>query len=249
MNYFCNQIPKINNWDTIHAETVIKRNNFSFRRTMWNWSLFLAHPTYWHKRVTSENTQDLPDVDFESSRSPAKSESWNDPNRIAVLCFPQDNIVWIHMCDECTRSNVPSVCRELWSILWWHEQACSRTIKYQVYQYEPNTDMSEQFVRKTVDISPTDPVSSSLNWWSSRHGVALVSSFSLAPAEILDSNIPLYFVTMSLLIVHSLWVQPKFTWSRNEVGSSRSTSFMRIFQSWFYAFCFACQFDIVHMHW
>ena len=36
--------------------------------------LFLAHPTYWHKRVTSENTQDPPDVDvdIESSRSPAK---------------------------------------------------------------------------------------------------------------------------------------------------------------------------------
>ena len=33
---------------------------------------------------------------------------------------------------------------------------------------------------------------------------ALVGSFPLAPAETLDSNISLLFVTMSLLVVHSL---------------------------------------------
>ena len=33
---------------------------------------------------------------------------------------------------------------------------------------------------------------------------------------------------MSLLIVHSLWVPPKWTWWRNNVGSPRSTFFMRI---------------------
>ena len=26
--------------------------------TVWNWSLFLAHPTYWHERVTSEYAQE-----------------------------------------------------------------------------------------------------------------------------------------------------------------------------------------------
>ena len=59
---------------------------------------------------------------------------------------------------------------------------------------------------------------------------ALVRSFSLAPAEILDSSTSLQLVTMSLLNVHSLWVQPKYTSSRNEVGSSRSTCFISIFQ-------------------
>ena len=59
---------------------------------------------------------------------------------------------------------------------------------------------------------------------------ALVCSFSLVPAEILDSNISLWFVTMSILVAHSLWVQPIHTWSKNEVGSSKSTSFIRIFQ-------------------
>ena len=59
---------------------------------------------------------------------------------------------------------------------------------------------------------------------------ALVGCFSWGPAEILDSNMSLEFVTISWLIWHSLWVHPKCTWSRNDVGSPRSTSFMGIFQ-------------------
>ena len=35
-----------------------KKKDFCFRRTMRNWSLFLAHPTCWHERVTSENAQE-----------------------------------------------------------------------------------------------------------------------------------------------------------------------------------------------
>ena len=39
-------------------------------------SLFLAHPTYWSKCVTSQKMHNVPpEVDFESSRSPTKSES------------------------------------------------------------------------------------------------------------------------------------------------------------------------------
>ena len=45
-----------------------------------------------------------PDVDFESSRSPAKSESWNSPNLPCLQCFQHDNIVCNHMYDECKRS-------------------------------------------------------------------------------------------------------------------------------------------------
>ena len=33
-----------------------------------------------------------------------------------VLCFPENNIACIHMCDECKRSNVPNVCHMLLSI-------------------------------------------------------------------------------------------------------------------------------------
>ena len=96
------------------------------------------------------------------------------------------------------------------------------------------------------------------NWWYSIHGVAnvifessqhlsihffaclpcqkassfpeaLVGSFSLAPAEILDSNISVVRHDVVTTLTFSL-SQPKFSWSRNYVCSPRSTSFMRIFQ-------------------
>ena len=69
------------------------------------------------------------------------------PIYIVVLRFPHDNIVWIHLCDECERSNVQNVCHTLSSTSWWHEQVCSLTIKYQVYQFELTTGISEQFER------------------------------------------------------------------------------------------------------
>ena len=56
---------------------------------------------------------------------------------IVVLCYPHNNIACIHLCDECTRSNASIVCLKLWSTLWPHEQVCSQTTKYLVYQYVP----------------------------------------------------------------------------------------------------------------
>ena len=52
-----------------------------------------------------------PEVDLESSKSPAKSGSWNKPSRC-----PRDNIVGSHLCDECMKSILPNVCHKLLSI-------------------------------------------------------------------------------------------------------------------------------------
>ena len=88
-----------------------------------------------------------------------------------VQCFPHDNIDWIHLCDECKRSNVLNVCHMLSCTSWWHEQACSQTTRYQVYQFDPTTDISDN-LWAFFDNSPTDPISSSLDWWSSIIGIA-----------------------------------------------------------------------------
>ena len=82
------------------------------------------------------------------------------PICIVVLCFPHNNIVGIHLYDECARSKAPSVCHKIWSISLPHWQAYSQTIKYQVSQYVPNVEISEQFVSKLWTINlPTDPFS------------------------------------------------------------------------------------------
>ena len=91
---------------------------------------------------------------------------------IVVLYFPHDNIVWINMCDECMRSNVMSVCHKVWSTKWKHEQICSQTIKISGLPMRAKHNHFKTICEQTFDSSPTDPISSSLNWWSSMHGVA-----------------------------------------------------------------------------
>ena len=60
--------------------------------------------------------------------------------------------------------NEPSVCHKLWSILWPLVQVCSLTME------------CRHFRTNYFWHSPTDPNSSSLNWWSSRHGVETLYS-------------------------------------------------------------------------
>ena len=62
-------------------------------------------------------------------------------------------------------------------------------------------------------------------------------NFSCAPTEIRDSNVFLYSSIMGSFGWHSRWVHPKYTWSRNEVGLSRSTFFINFIHSGA-TFCF-----------
>ena len=60
--------------------------------TVRHWCSLLARPTDWNKCSTSEILKIAPEVDFESSRSPAKSESWNRPNLQCWAVLP----TWQH---------------------------------------------------------------------------------------------------------------------------------------------------------
>ena len=52
---------------------------------------------------------------------------------------------------------------------------------------------------------------------------------SVAPAEIRDSNISQYWSIILSFSLHLRWVHPKYTWSKNDVGSPRSSSFINFF--------------------
>ena len=235
--------------------------------------LFLAHPTYWNQCMTSKNTQESTWCWFCLFQISCK---------IRVLKQSQSalfgnvslmtKLFCSHMYDECTRSNALNVCHMLLSILWPHEQVCSRTIKIAGLQIRAKHRQFRTICEQTVDSSPTDPFSSSLKWWSSKHGVATLNNCSVvfsqvrnifprislhdlpchrtmkihclsevsleqtllviffkAPAEFLDSNILLSLSTMSLLIWHSLWVQSRYTWSRNDVGSPKFQRLSQVF--------------------
>ena len=88
------------------------------------------------------------------------------PTCIVLQCSSHDNIVCIHMYDECRRSNEPSVCHKLWSILQSIVQVCSLTMEYQVFQYVPSTSISEHFEMILFD---NYPLISILLLWSDGH--------------------------------------------------------------------------------
>ena len=74
------------------------------------------------------------------------------PIYIDVQCFPHGSVVRINLCEKCKRSNVRNVCHMLSSTSWWHEQTCLQTTRYQIYQYELKTDISEKCVSKLLTI-------------------------------------------------------------------------------------------------
>ena len=81
-------------------------------------SLFFAHPTYWHKRVTSENTQEFLLMLILSLQGILQNQSLETIHVCSVvLCFQHNNTACIHLFDECKRSNAPSVCHKILSIL------------------------------------------------------------------------------------------------------------------------------------
>ena len=84
---------------------------------------------------------------------------------IVVQCFPHFNIVWIHWCDECKRSNVLNVCHMLSTISWWHEQVCSLTIEYQVFQFGAKYKLFKTIFEHTL-----------VKWWSSKQGVETLNN-------------------------------------------------------------------------
>ena len=63
-------------------------------------------------------------VDFESSRSSAKTESWNKPNLQCWSVFSHDNVVGVHLREESVRSILSIVCRMPGFIFWLLLQVC-----------------------------------------------------------------------------------------------------------------------------
>ena len=93
-----------------------------------------------------------PEVDFESSRSPAKSGSWNRPNLQCCACFPHDNLSEI----VCVMNGRNHSCLSSVTCLSPFCD-CSRkfidgTKQCLVLQFVPSTSISIRFVSKLLTI-------------------------------------------------------------------------------------------------
>ena len=80
-----------------------------------------------------------------------------------MLCYPHDNIVGSHVCDECMKSILLTVCRKPESVWRLLLQICSRTRECQVYQFVPSTSIRRQFVTILLTILPLIHVPISCN--------------------------------------------------------------------------------------
>ena len=92
-----------------NCRSCVQGNDFWFCWTVRNWSLFLTHQLI-GTNVCLPKMHKVPvDVDFESSRSPAKSESWNSPNLHCLAVFPTwqnclySLVWWIYEINRCRR--------------------------------------------------------------------------------------------------------------------------------------------------
>ena len=90
-------------------------------RTVWNWSLFLGRQPCGNERVTPED-RIPPEVDSDSSKYTAKSESWNNPNLQCCAVFP----TWQY----CLKLLVPWIyeikrAKRLWQAPFTFVTACS----------------------------------------------------------------------------------------------------------------------------
>ena len=104
---------------------------------LWDTDICFLHIQLTGTNVRLPKIHKTPPVDFESSRSPPKSESSDN----AEPCYPHDNIVGIHLCDECMKSILQIVCRMPESILWLLLQVWRQTTECLVSQLVPGTNM------------------------------------------------------------------------------------------------------------
>ena len=134
-------------------------------------STFGSHTRYRDTKFIIETHNVLPEVDFESWRSPAKSESWNSPSPHCLAVLP----TWQY----CLYSQVWSIYeinrfrRLSQALVHFVMDRASLFTDHRISGL-PIRAKKKHFRtiwEHTCDNSPTDFNPSSLKWWSSMHGV------------------------------------------------------------------------------
>ena len=157
---------------TIQPQSFIQRNDVWFFWTVRNLSLFLTHPTYWHKCMTSKNAQCSSTNGFWILKISRKNQSWNSPTLHCLAVLPKrqyclySQLWWTYEINRFRRLTQALVhfVMDRASLFTWPWE-------YQVVQFLPNISISGQFESMYLTILQQISFSSSLKWWSSMHGV------------------------------------------------------------------------------
>ena len=103
--------------ETIQSQSSVRRDDFRFCWTVRNSSLFLAHPTYWNKCMTSQNAQCSTWRKFWILKISCKIGVLKQSRSVLFGSITYMTIVFFHMYDEYMKSIDSGVRHKLWSIL------------------------------------------------------------------------------------------------------------------------------------
>ena len=149
----------------------VSREIISDSVELWETAVCFLHIQLIGTNVWLPKTHNVPpEVDFESSRSPA-NQSWNSPNLHCVAVFPTwqyclySQVWWIYEINRFRRLSQALVHFVMDRASLFTDQRISRLPIRARYKH------FRTIWEQTFDNSPTDFVSSSLKLWSSMHGV------------------------------------------------------------------------------
>ena len=140
---------------------------------MWHWSVLLAHPTWLARTCDFRKCKRTPlVVDFESSRSHYKIRILKQSKFTLLCCVSHTTVLSVFTCvmnvwDQTHQAFVTRFC----PFCNWTGEFIRRPQNVRSPSTSQIQIFEEQFMNILVDSSPTDSFSSSLNWWSSMHGV------------------------------------------------------------------------------
>ena len=139
---------------------------------LWETAVCFLHIQLMEQMYDFQKTHNVPpEVDFKSSRCPAKSESWNSPSLHCLAVLPTWQYclyftcmmnIWINRFSRLSQLLVHFVIDR--ASLFTDHRISGRPIRA---KYKHVRTIWEH----TCDNSPTGFISSSLKWWSSMHGV------------------------------------------------------------------------------
>ena len=174
----------------------------------------------WSTRVM--NVADQSSKAFVTGSSPFCDSSCKfvyGPKECEVYQFAPGTSIWRHCVSILWRILRPFPVLPFWS--WSSKHGVGKLYNCSVFLLASSRYLSMHFFAwPSITYDPATVC----GWGFSHPG-----NFSVAPVEIRGSNIFLYFSIILSFDLHSCWVHPEYTWSRNEFGSPRPTSFINFF--------------------
>ena len=173
--HFDHHIPQIKSWDSVHSQTSIQIKIFGSVE-LWDTDVCFLHIQLMRTNVGVPKINKIhPEIDFECSRSPAKSESQS-----AVFCSITDmTILFVITCVMMYEINLADRLSQAPVNLVTERASLFTDQRMSGLPIHAKHKHFKTICEHTLDNSPTDSSSSFLKWRSSKQGLETVFNWSV----------------------------------------------------------------------